>query len=399
VFNGVKKEASTVGAIKGFSAPFGSRPSKKKKQKKNPSKPYDEPELFENAVIMSILKERESQAEVVRKRPDNQWAIYDDDTEAQLSVHATRGKAWERQRQIRKGAVGKKKAAGAERKRQLKGLVPDISKPNATKSKDKPTVTKAKPIKSVDKPRLAKRPATAANLTMIKNRRRNTEQLVRSALYDVLKESTKEEASLILRSINETSMISYIFENPTVDESIWENFVSKLSQEVILSDMQLKKMLTNAAKAEVKMLSRAVDTISEILGQTGVFEVKKGVCAHHPDTNDLRMSFKVGMKENNKNLGFSVGLENSKPLIIFPEDSRNAINSMANHESKLLRAELMHAQETALDIMDDVIKAVKSRDNYLSLMERTLDKDLNKLGPMQIALLKYLLKKKYKEVR
>lgn len=209
----LKSEASTVGAIKGFSAPFGSKPTKKRKEKKNPNKPYGESELFENAVIMSILNKKKN--EVVRKRGD-QWTVFDDDTGAQLDTFPTRSAAWEKQRQIRQTRVGAKRAAGAEKQRQVKGLSPDIEKIKLLK---KPDVAKSKPKKTKDLPTLAKKPVTAKTAKITKQKRQKTEEIVRSALRSVLKEA---------------SMISYIFENPPEEGSMWENFVGRLSNETIL---------------------------------------------------------------------------------------------------------------------------------------------------------------------
>jgi hypothetical protein len=370
----LKKEASTTGAvggskvsdIKGFSAPFGSVPkSKKGKKKKNPSKPFGEAELFESAVAQALLDEDDFD-EVVKKR-GNMWVYYDDDTGAEKGSWAERETAWEKQRMERRAKKGKPKAPDPE-----KALVPAVERPK----------------KDTGKPKLAPKPKVAPKA---KKEKKKKKPKVRRA----------ESLDNLLMPINEGSMMSYVFENtPVDDESVtWEKFVGRLSKQTVFSDPKLKKILQDMAKAEGKMLEKAVDMINNVLRQTGRFEVEAKKVEIEPDTKDVKLNFVVNMKESKQKLIFAVKLENGRPLLLFPEETKSTLNTMEGDDSKLLRAELMHAQETALDNMEDVVSVTGRRDKYLKQLEKKIDKFLNSVTPLEISMLRYLLKAKYKGVR
>jgi hypothetical protein len=116
-------------------------------------------------------------------------------------------------------------------------------------------------------------------------------------------------------------------------------------------------------------------------------------------TGDVALGFTVQLKENKVKLPFLVKLQNNKPLIVIPEESKMALNDMGNEESKLLRAELMHIQETELDNMEDLISVSEKRDEYLTKLGEKIDKLLDKSGPLEISMMKFLLKNKYRGVR
>lgn len=368
------EEGSATGAIKGFAAPFGSVPTKRKRgrPKKNPSKPFGEAAMFENQVAMALLGEDDF-GEVVRKRGD-QWVMHDDDTGAALATFQNREDAWAKQRQHRAQKAAEKKAKTTERERQLRSLKPTIEKP---KVKVKPKVA--------PKPKVAKKPSTE-KMRKARAKYRKAESVLFQALNSTIKEG---------------NMISYVFENaPESDQAVvWEKFVSRLSKETVMSDPKLKSILQKMAKSEAKLLAKAVSMIKQILGSTGAFQVEQKGSDQDATTGDIKLNFAVTLKEGDTTLMFAVKLENGRPLILFPDESRNALNTMGTQESKLLRAELMHIQETVLNNMDDVVSVAAKRDTYLSKLENKIDKTLNAMGPLEIAMLKYLIKHKYKGIR
>lgn len=374
----IKKEASVVSGIKGHHAGAGWPVDSKKKKKSNPSKPYGESELFERVVLKAHL-DNKSIEEVVRKR-GNQWIMYDDDTEAQIGAYADREAAWERQRRLRKSKAVQKKAKKAEAERQIRALTPTLAK-GAEKAPGPRKAGKPKPErqKPKEKPRIAKKP-------------------MRVSASKKYKAENKIE---FIKSIIKENMISYVFENtPVSDESlVWEKFVSTLSKETVMSDPKFKKILQGMAKSEAGLLGKAVDVVKNILGSAGSFDVEKKNVDQDPKTGDVKLNFVVKLKESNVKLMFSVKIENGRPLLVFPDQSRQALAELGTDESKLLRAELMHAQETALDLMDDVVVVAKKRDVYLKNLENKLDKLLNSVNPLELAMLKYLLKNKYKGIK
>lgn len=321
----------------GHSAPFGAKQSKKKN---NISKPYNEADIFENLVALSALHSMPIQ-DVVRQRGDR-WVLYDDENDTEIASFTDREDAWKRQRQRRTSDTLKKKFKSDERERQKKSLEPQKAK---------------EPVKA-DK---------------------------------------KEHKEVV----SEGSMISYVFENnPVSSDSLgWDNFISSLSRQTVLSDPKLKSILQKAAKAEVDILNKATDSVKNVLNKTGHFVVEKKNVEQDPQTGDVQLNFLVKVKADKSKIDLAIKLQNSRPVISFPEQTKSLLNTSPTEESKLLRAELIHIQETVLDNMQDVLVVNKNRDEYLKKLQDKVDSMLDGTNPLEIAMIRHLIKMKYKGVK
>jgi len=211
-------------------------------------------------------------------------------------------------------------------------------------------------------------------------------------LLKKLKESGKDPSALL-----ERSMISFIFKEE--NKPSWNTFLEKLSRNMVESDQGLNETLRFMAQTEAKTLARSVMEIKKVLESTGRFMVERMEADQDPETGDVRMPFRVSMGEGVEPLMFGVKLEASKPLILFPENSRKALNNMMTQESKLLRAELMHIQETALDAINDVIEASLKRDAYLNEMHSRLSEVLGGMSLVEVSIVKNLVKERLKGVK
>jgi len=369
-----KEEGSSVGGIKGFQAPMGAEPGKKKK-KINPSSPYGDPELFEANVVSSELKN-----EVVKQVGDK-WIAYDDDTGAQLGSSDTRKGAWEIQRRRRDQSKNK---GSDERQRQKKSQ-------QAFKAKGSETE------KNLRRRKRSHHSGTEKVRRKFKKEGMTFSEAILAKLLNLPAVRIVETKGNRLSE----SALSYIFQSEPIGEEtrLWEDFLKKLSRESLMADENMRGMLTKIAETEMRALGKSIRTIKEILEMTGAFSVSPGQPQHNPYTNEVGVRFDVAMNESGQKLGFGIKLENGKPLIVFPEASRHMLNKMATKESKLLRAELMHAQETALDQIEDVIKVLNRRDHYLRSTEGKLEKVLGGMNLLELSLLKNLMRKKYNSRR
>jgi hypothetical protein len=342
-----KKESSTVGgSIKVVQGPAS---EEKPDDKKNFSSPFgDDDELLEQALMLAQA-EGINLSEIVRKQ-GNSWVVYDDETGTrQLASFDSRLAAWKRQRQIR-GTSGKK-------------------------SKKKKSSHKAP--KAVLAPKAKIAPGAKVE----------SKQQLKNIITSLIKENN--------------SMISYVFEQtPLSDRTLtWDKFINKLPKEVVLSDPGFKEILMKIATTEVQVLKGSIKTITDVLQKSGGFVVKQKNIEQDKETGDVRLNFSVHLPENKREIVFSVKIESGKPLILFSEESRIALNSVSDHESKLLRAELMHIQETVFDQIDDVLRVMNERDDYLSDIEDQITAFLGDCNLLQVAILKYLIKQNYKGVK
>jgi hypothetical protein len=294
----------------------------------------------EAAALAELIGDME---EVVKQR-GKKWVHYDDETEVELGSYDDRDVAWDRQRQHR------------TRKRREKEL----------KNKD--------PQKHG--PQIEKKPGIKRNKTEAMQR---------------LKE--------LIRPLIKESVLSYVFEQPQNSEEsvVWEKFISQLSRESLMSDKKLKDILVKMQKSEEGILKNAFNLVKRALGEGG-FEVDSPSSGRDKDTGRPCVNFNVALTDGSV-FPVLIKVQNARPVINLPEQTKHNINALGTEESKMLRAALIHVQETALDLMDDVVKAAEKRDQYLAGLESKIDKVVHNLGPVEIAMLRHLLKLKYRGVK
>ena len=344
-----KNESSVVSNVVGVQQPGGKIYRKKLNKVSKPF--YLDPELFERIVMEAELQGKNI-AEVVRKK-GSLFVMYDDNTGAEVAAYKDRDTAWEKQRAYRK----------------RKDLEKDTKKKKKKKEKEHEKVTQqlfGKKKKAV--------PVPGGNV--------KKEELVRMFQKILLSESVLE----------------YVFEQPSSPDVVeWDNFLKGLSKQTIMSDQKLKKIIGGLMNAEARIISKSMGIVKDRLSKAG-FEIKQPKVGAQQEAGRLRGDFYVKMKEDEKELPFGIRIENGRPLIFIPDETRAQLNSSGTQESKLLRAELLSIQETVLDNLDDVVNATSKRDQYFSNLEKTLDKMINNLSPVEIALARKLMKTKYKNV-
>jgi len=218
-----------------------------------------------------------------------------------------------------------------------------------------------------------------------------TSESKKKHLIKLFKESVR-------RVLSEASVFEYIFEqSPASEDSmVWDTFLQNVSKQTIFSDKTLKTILKKGAIAEKEILVKAVKEIEKALNPE-LFTISVGKLSQDEDKN-LVLDFGVKL-EGSKKFKFAVKLENGRPLIQFPEETRMELNSMQDDSGKRLRAELMHCQETVLDEMHEVVNYIEERNQYLNSMKEELDQILADAEPLQLVMLKFLMKQKYKEVK
>jgi len=358
---------SVASDIKGVQMPLGAQG---KKKKNNPNKPFGDDEIKEAiAALADEMYEMIDLDETVVDRPDGKHSVVNPITGAEEGSYDSRETARQVNRQ--KGYAG--------------GTPGTASATQATTS----TGTVA-PVRSVD-------PVTGKARTGSKKKKSSKPSAGGkrlSAAKQYFRESLKK-AGLALVPIEEASMISYVFEDGRKD-SMWEGFLSKIPRESVMADVGLSEALKAMAVAEARVLAKSVMEIKKVLEGTGCFMVERKRADQCPDSGDVRMPFTVSIGEGAQPLLFAVKLEGARPSILFPEASRNVLNNLLTKESKLLRAELMHVQETALDKIEDVLEAAQSRDFYLNNVQGRLKEMINGLSLVETAIMKNLVRNKLK---
>lgn len=335
-----KNEASTVASISGFQQPEPyDRLIKKKSEVNSP---------FENIVTISALNQEEL-PETVKKRGDH-WVLFDDEKkDVVLGTFDKREKAWDKQRMMRK-----RKKVQKDLKKKMDARRKDAAEPQQIKS-------------------VAKKKEESFNF-----------------LKDKIKKILTE------------SKVTYFFEQPQNDKDAieWENFIEKLSRETLMADKKLKNVIMNLEKNKLKVLKNSMNIVKDALQSSkGRFQVTDMKSQQDEETGEARISFGVKMKTSKEPLIFSMKIENSRPLIHIPPNTTQELNMLSNDQSKLLRAELIHVQETQLNNVEDIVISSEKRDNYLRMIEKKVDKFMTGLTPIEIAVLKKLIKLKYKGVQ
>ena len=322
----MKNESSTLANVVGVQQP-GQQMVKKKKS----YLPYIDPEILEKIIADAVLRGRKLK-EVVRKR-GSLFALYDDDTERLVATFKKRGDAWKKQR-MRRQRVKLQKQQGKKKKGEEKKHK-ELTKHMLGSKAFKPF----KPKKSV-------------------------------------RESLKEAFKAILLKEN---VLSYIFEQPSNTDSVeWDNFLRSVSKEAIMADPKLKQVIGNQMKNEAKILKKAGDIVKKELQGAG-FEVKNMRMGTDNEEKKTRIDFEVNSKQDKRTFAFAVKIDNGRPLILIPDETRSALNSINSPGTKLLRSALISAQEVELDKLEDLVRSTGKRDVYLANLENQIDSMINEL--------------------
>lgn len=349
----ISKESSIAAGIRGVQSPGGKKNTKNVVNVSQPHEEMDE-DLFEQLVVEAEMNDRNIK-EVVRKK-GNLFIHFDDDTEREIASYRDRETAWEHQRNYRKR---KELEKGEEKKKKQK-------------EKEHEKITKqlfGKKRRDIPSPEKPKKEALVRMFTKM------------------LGEGTLRE-----------NVLEYVFENqPNQDVLEWDNFLKSLPKQTIIGDEKLKKIIGNLMKSEVKIINKSMSIVKDSLKKAG-FNVSKSKVSASPTNGRIRGEFYVVMPEAKKTLPFGLRIENGRSLIFIPNETKQILNTMGTPESKAIRAELIHTQETLLDPMDDVVKATAKRDAYFDSLEKDMDKLVNDLSPVQIAIIKKLIKTKYKNI-
>ncbi len=332
-YTGVASMASTVHGTHNLASLGRHAKDKGGFQEPKKRKKKKNEDAFADIIAQALL-------EVVKKK-GGVWKLYDDQTKTELGSYKDRKAAWNAQRIKRMQAKSNKAANKKKHKHKQKKVKP--AEPFAQK----------------------------------KHKHESFEGLVAQVLL---------EAS------------PYVFEqSPTSQDSAgWENFIGRMSHEVMQSDPKLKSLLVLLHKTRLKVLQQAHDALAKVLHKTGEFEVGKVKLQKQGDDADPILTFDIKILGANKKAPIGIVIQHDKPVFSIPEQTKALLNSMATKESKLLRAELMHVQETLLDHMNDVTVAAEKRNTYLKNMETKLDKLITSMDPIQIAMLRNLIKTKFK---
>ena len=351
----IEKESSTVAAIRGVQSPGG---NKKRKDVIDVSQPYEEMDesVFEKLVIDAAMKGKNIK-EVVRKK-GTLFVHFDDDDGHEIASYRDRKSAWEHQRNYRK----------------RKALEKEGGKKKKEKEKEHEKITKQLFGKK-------KRAVPVAGGIAAKK-----EELVRM-FTKILGEGTLRE-----------NVLSYVFEQPSnTDVLEWDNFLKSLSKDAIMADPKLKTVIVNLMKSEARILNKSMNIIKSRLQKAG-FDVPKSKVSADNNIGRLRGEFFVVLPEAKKTLSFGLRIENGRSLIFIPNETKQILNTLGTPESKAIRAELIYTQENDLDAMDDVVNATAKRDKYFSGLEKDLDKIMTDLSPVELAVIRKLLKTKFKNV-
>lgn len=339
----IKKE-STLAGIVGVQQP-GQQMVKKKFTL--------DPEILEKIVADAVLHGRKLK-EVVRKK-GSLYALYDDDSERLVASFKKRSDAWKKQRMRRQHVKlqkqQNKKKKGEEKKH--KELTKHMLGPKAFHPK--------KPKKNV-------------------------------------RESLRDAFVKVLLKESSGGVLSYIFETPTNTASVeWDNFLRTVSKEAILADPKLKQVVGSMMKAEGSILKKAGNIVKAELQKAG-FEVRNFKMGSDNEENRVRIDFDVISKQDKKTFSFGIKIDNGRPLVLIPDETRNELNALNSPGTKLLRSTLISTQEIELDKLEALVKSTGKRDQYLASLEGQIDSMINDLGPLELAMVKRLLKTKYKNV-
>lgn len=199
----------------------------------------------------------------------------------------------------------------------------------------------------------------------------------------------------ILSKIITKSMTESLFREEKT-ESEWDDYISKLSKQALAGDGKFQNLQKNISKKTEGILGSAFDSIRKAVGKS--VKLKSFGVKHDSKSGKTYLAFSAEVGEDTTAEPFYIHVEGGVPKIEVSDAAKVALTKADPDAAKLFRAELVTVQERVLDDMDDLSRAIQSRDKYLTKLETEVDSYVAGLAPLQISLLKQLLVKKYRKI-
>lgn len=185
-----------------------------------------------------------------------------------------------------------------------------------------------------------------------------------------------------------------LFREEDDNSSQWDERMSKLSKSAIEADKKLQNLQKNIEKKSETTISSAFSSIQKALKPRKMTAKSAGT---KKDLQKKKTFLQFSVDIDGTDVGpFFVFVENSRPKIEISDEAKQKLMKIEPEKAKLLRAELITAQEDALDGMSDVSDAISKRDGYLSKIEGGVDEFVAGLNALEISILKNLLVNKYR---
>ncbi len=230
--------------------------------------------------------------------------------------------------------------------------------------------------------------------TMANNSAPKTGSVTRSFGEAVEKRKVDFFERAILSKIIKKSLSESLFREERT-ESEWDDYISKLSKQALAGDGKFQSLQKNISKKTEGILGSAFSSIKKAVGKS--VQLKSFGVKHDAKSGKTYLAFSADIGDATAE-PFYVHVEGGVPKIEVSDTAKIALTKADPDAAKLFRAELVTVQERVLDDMDDLSRAIQSRDKYLTKLETEVDSYVAGLAPLQISLLKQLLVKKYRKI-
>lgn len=197
------------------------------------------------------------------------------------------------------------------------------------------------------------------------------------------------QARLSPKSLNES-----LFQEERT-ESDWDDYISKLSKQALAGDHKFQNLQKNITKRTASVLQDSFEMIRKAVGKD--VKMKSFGIKHDANSGKTYLMFSASFEDVAVEPLY-IHIEGGVPKIEISSQAKVALTKVDPSDAKLFRAELVTVQEGVLDEMDDLTKAIQSRDTFLQKLEDGVDDYVSGLNALQISILKNLLVKKYRKI-
>lgn len=201
------------------------------------------------------------------------------------------------------------------------------------------------------------------------------------------------ERMIISKVITKSLTESLFREEKT--ESEWDDYITKLSKNALAGDSKFQNLQKNINKKTESMLNVAFNSIRKSVGKD--VKLKSFGIKKDEGTGQTYLAFSAEFEDVTAEPIY-IHVEGGVPKIDLSQNAKVSLTKTDPGTAKLFRAELVTVQERVLDGMDDIAKAITSRDKYLDKLQNDVDGYVAGLSPLQVSLLKQLLVKKYRRL-
>ena len=203
--------------------------------------------------------------------------------------------------------------------------------------------------------------------------------------------------------VPEQEKIQEMLKEAVENDGRWVDFINAVSDQIIMSDKKLQKIIDGMHKAQEDTINKAVKLLESKFTVTGMDFKISGKAKFDEALNNYRADVKFvpqgKSKGGAKSFTIAITFDDDIPTVYMDSETKAIFTTQMREEAaSQIRGALIMVADKHMSKLDQAKKAVKKLNVYMDGIEKRIQKIISDLPLMDAKILKAVLKAKYKKI-